>query len=140
LDAIDGGGTVFNFRNVFAVGLLLFGSTFLWMTAAFAGRTPPPEGTAWTIENVLALLAVAGFTIAAWGVGKDLGWWETVALASAVVGLVAVVPYVVALGQSHIAVADAGVGINIAMHTIGSAIVLAIAAWPVANAWVVHRL
>ena len=131
---------MFSFRNVFAVGLLLFGSTFLWMTAAFAGRTPPPEGTAWTLENVLALLAVAGFTLAAWGVWKDVGWWTTATLVSSVVGLVAVVPYVVALRQADLAIGDAGVAINIAMHAVGSAVVLAIAAWPVANTWVLDRL
>jgi hypothetical protein len=130
---------MFNFRNVFAVGLLLFGSTFLWMTAAFAGRTPPPEGTAWTIENVLALLAVVGFTAAAWGVWKELGWWEPVAAVSAVVGLVAVVPYAIALGQSHFALADPGVLINLVLHTGGSAVVLAIVVWPF-HEWVTHRL
>ncbi|MGZ4108606.1 MAG: hypothetical protein ACXVP7_02845 [Actinomycetota bacterium] len=131
---------MFNFRNVFAAGLLLFGSTFLWMTAAFAGRTPPPEGTAWTIENVLALLAVVGFTAAAWGVWKELGWWEPVAAVSAVVGLVAVVPYAIALGQSHIVLADPGVWINLVLHTGGSVVVLAIVAWPFAHEWVTHRL
>lgn len=131
---------MFSFRNVFAVGLLLFGSTFLWMTAAFAGRTPPPEGTAWTIENVLALLAVVGFTAAAWGVWKELGWWEPVAVVSAVVGLIAVVPYAIALGQSHIAFADPGVWINLVLHVGGSAVVLAIVVWPFAHEWVTHRL
>ena len=34
-----------------------------------------------------------------WGVFKELSWWEPVAVASSVVGLIAVVPYVVGLIQ-----------------------------------------
>ncbi len=86
-----------SFRNLLAVGLFLFGSTFLWMTASFTGETPPPEGAIWTLENVLALLAVLGFTAAAWGVFKDLSWWEPVTAISGVVGLVAVIPFIIGI-------------------------------------------
>jgi hypothetical protein len=82
------------FKNVMAIGLFLFGTTFMWMTASFAGRTPPPDGAVWTVENILALVAVIGFAAAGWGEFKELSWWESVAVASAVVGLIAVVPYV----------------------------------------------
>jgi hypothetical protein len=41
---------------------------FLWMTPAMAGKTPPPTGTAWTLANVLAFLAIIAFAIAALGV------------------------------------------------------------------------
>ena len=59
---------MWTFSNVLALGLLLFGTTFLWMTAAMAGTTPPPTGTAWTLTNVLCFAAVIGFTITAWAV------------------------------------------------------------------------
>jgi hypothetical protein len=52
---------MWTFKNILALGLFLFGTTFLWMTASFAGRVPPPTGTAWTLVNGLALAAVAGF-------------------------------------------------------------------------------
>lgn len=128
---------MFTFRNVVAVGLFLFGSTFLWMTAAFAGRTPPPEGVVWTVVNVLALVAVIGFTAAAWGVFKGLPWWEPVALVSALVGLVAVVPYAIAIVElSGVGgFADPGVGINLAMHLGGSLVVLALVLVPSLNEW-----
>jgi hypothetical protein len=40
---------MWTFKNLLAVGLFLFGSTFLRMTPAFAGKTPPPTGTAWAL-------------------------------------------------------------------------------------------
>jgi hypothetical protein len=115
---------MFTFKNVFAVGLFLFGTTFVWMTASFAGKTPPPTGAAWSLENVLALVAVVGFSVAAWGVFKDLSWWEPVAIVSAIVGLIAVIPYTVGLSASDIGYADSGVQINLALHAVGSGLVL----------------
>jgi hypothetical protein len=130
---------MFTFKNVMAGGLFLFGTTFLWMTAAMAGKTPPPEGTEWNVEQVLAFVAIIGFSAAAWGVFKDLAWWEPVALGSAIVGLVSVIPYTV--GISHIGgFSDLGVEINLVMHLVGSAAVLAIVVVPVVHDWVTHRL
>lgn len=107
---------MFTFRNLIAVGLFLFGTTFLWMTAAMAGKTPPPGGTAWTITNVLAYVAIAGFAIAAWGVFKQYSWWETAAVLSGVVGLGAVVPFVVGQSQLDVGFGDSGVQINLWIH------------------------
>jgi hypothetical protein len=97
---------MWTFKNILALGLFLFGTTFLWMTASFAGRVPPPTGTAWTLVNGLALAAVAGFTLAGWAVFKTYSWWPTPALLSAVVGLVAAVPFVVGLRQIRVAFTD----------------------------------
>ncbi len=81
---------MWTFKNLVALGVFLFGTTFLWMTPAFAGKTPPPKGTAWTLANVLALAAV--------------------------------------------------VQINLWMHIVGSAVVVAIVLVPAANDWVTERL
>jgi hypothetical protein len=85
-------------------------------------------------------VAVIGFAIAAWGVFKQYSWWETAAVGSAVVGLVAVVPFIV--GQSHLDVgfADLGVHINLWMHILGSAAVIAIVLLPAAHDCVTRRL
>lgn len=64
---------MWTFSNVVALGLLLFGTTFLWMTAAMTGTTTTP-GTAWTLTDVLCFAAVIGFTIAAWAVYKQYAW------------------------------------------------------------------
>ena len=130
---------MFTFKNVMAIGLFLFGTTFMWMTASFAGRTRPPDGAVWTVENILALVAVIGFAASGWGVFKELSWWEPVAVASAVVGLIAVVPYVVGLIQIDVDFADPGVQINLAMHVVGSA-VLALVLVPAVHEWFKARL
>ena len=130
---------MFTFRTIFAVGMFLFGTTFLWMTASFAGKTPPPEGPVWTIEMVLAMLALVGFSIAAWGVFKDLSWWEPVAVISSVIGLVAVIPYAIGLAGLG-GVTDSGVAINLGLHVFGSVIVVALVLVPSLHAWVTRSL
>ena len=131
---------MWTFRNVVALGLFLFGTTFLWMTAAMAGKTPPPTGIAWTATNVLAYVAIIGFTIAAWAVFKQYSWWETAALVSGFVGLVAVVPFIVGQSQLEVGFGDPGVQINLWMHILGSAAVIAIVLLPAAHGWVTQRL
>jgi hypothetical protein len=131
---------MWTFKNVLALGLFLFGSTFLWMTASFAGRVPPPTGTAWTLVNGLALAAVAGFAVAAWAVFKEYSWWNAAALLSAILGLIAVVAFLVGLVQIRAALADLGVQINLWMHAIGSVAIIATALSLAARDWVVHRL
>ena len=70
---------------------------------------------------------------------KDLPWWEPVAVVGAIVGLVASVPYVV--GISGIGgFADLGVEINLVIHVVGSAAVLAIVLVPSAHNWVERSL
>jgi hypothetical protein len=129
---------VFTFKNISAVAFFLFGTTFLWMTASFVAKSPPPSGALWTSVNVLAFAAMAAFTVTAWGVYKQTSWWETTAIASALVGLVAVVPYAAAIngvGQ----LSDPGVVLNIIIHVACSLIVLAVAVVPVIHDWFAHR-
>jgi hypothetical protein len=127
-------------KNLVALGLFLFGSTFLWMTPAFAGQTSPPTGMAWTLVNVLALVAVAGFTVAAWAVFKQHAVWAPITLASAIVGLVAVIPFVVGVSRIGPGFTDLGVQINLWMHVLGSLAAIAVVVLPGLHTWVVHRL
>ncbi|GAA1750918.1 hypothetical protein [Kocuria aegyptia] len=131
---------MWTFRNLLAIGLFLFGSTFLWMTAAMAGKAVPPKGAAWTLANVLAFLAVIGFSVTAWAVFKQYPWWDTAALVSGVIGVVAVVPFVVGQRRLDVGLGDLGVQINLWMHLLGSAAVIAIAALPGARDWVTDHL
>ena len=87
---------MFTIRNVGGVALLLFGTTFLWITPAFASRGVPSAGLWWAVTRVLALLAMAGLIIAAGGLFRRDPWWEPLAVGSAVLGLVAVVTFGVA--------------------------------------------
>jgi hypothetical protein len=129
---------VFTFKNISAVAFFLFGTTFVWMTASFAGKTPVPSGALWTVVNVLALLAVAAFTVTAWGVFKQTSWWEMTAVASAALGLIVVVPYVAAINDEG-QLSDGGVALNIVLHLVCSLIVLAVAVVPVIHDWFAHR-
>jgi hypothetical protein len=131
---------MWTFKNLLAVALFLFGSTFLWMTPAFAGRTPPPTGPAWTLVNILALAAVAGFTIAAWAVFKQYSWWGPVTLVSAIIGLVAVIPFVIGVLQIGTGLADLGIQINLWMHLLGCVAAVAVVGLPDLHTWVAHRL
>jgi sugar phosphate permease len=120
-------------RNLVALGLFLVGTAFLWLAAAMACSTPAPSGTAWTLTNVLAYVAVIGFAVAAWGVLEQYSWWETAAVVSGVAGLVAVVSFVAGQSQFDVGFADFGGQINLWMHILGSAAVIGIVLVPVAH-------
>jgi hypothetical protein len=115
-----GGRRYWTRRNVAAATLLVYASTFLWMTASFAGTKKPPGGAAWTIANVGALVSLALFTLAAWGVFKSKSWWGRAAVAGAVAGLAALVPYGLAASSTGVS----GPGLNTAIHLAGSGAVL----------------
>src|ERR1051325_4220221 len=121
---------MFSVKGIFSIGLFVFGTTFLWMTREFLSDRRGAEGFLWTSIQVLVLVAIVGFTVAAIGTFRDASWWEPVAVAAALVGLAATIPYVVGvreLGQFH----DAGVAINVALHAAGPVIVIAIVLIPV---------
>ena len=129
---------MFTFKNWVALGLFVFGTTFLWMTRDFLANPREGTGTLWSTIQVLALVAIVGFGFAAWLVFKEASW-EPIALASAVVGLAALVPYVVGVqrvGDSG----DAGVQINIAVHVVGVAVVFALVLLPAAHDWLAKRI
>jgi hypothetical protein len=127
---------MFTMRNLGGVALFLFGTTFLWLTTSFATKGVRTSGTAWSATNVLALLTLAGFTAATWGLFRASGWWEAVAVASAAVGCMAVVPY-------WIAARDAGEvspGWNVFVHLIGSAGVFVLLLVPSLERWVSEQV
>ena len=123
---------MFTVRNIGGVALFLFGTTFLWLTPAFAPKGVSTSGAAWTIANVASLLTLAGFAVATWGLFTKAAWWEPVAIAFAVVGIVALIPYLFA---------DRGEGgtnpaFNALVHVVGSAGVLILLLVPALERWV----
>ena len=107
-------------RDVAAATLLVYASTFLWMTSAFAGTKTPPGGATWALASIGALASLASFTLAAWGLFKSRPWWERAASAGAITGLAALVPYGLAASSTGVS----GPGLNSTIHIIGSAAVL----------------
>lgn len=75
---------MFTIRNLGGIALLLAGSTWLWLTPEFASAGVETSGLLWAGTRMLALVTVASFCVAAWGLFARHGWWETVALGSAV--------------------------------------------------------
>ena len=71
---------------------------------------------------------------------RQYAWWDTAALVSGVVGLVAVVPFAVAQSQLDVGLGDLGVQINLWTHIVGSAAVTATVVLPAAHDWVARRL
>lgn len=84
---------MFTIRNMGGVALFLAGTTWLWTTPAFATKGVATSGLLWSITRALSLLTVAGFCLATAGLFTRQPWWENAAIGSAVVGLVALVPY-----------------------------------------------
>lgn len=87
---------MFTIRNLGGVSLFLFGTTFTWITPEFVTAGLDNTGALWFTVRILALLTAAGFTTATWGLFKATAWWETLAIVSAIVGAIALVPYSVA--------------------------------------------
>jgi hypothetical protein len=123
---------MFTLRNLGGVALLLFGTTFLWLTPAFAGPGVSTTSVWWSITRVLALGTLAGFTVATWGLFTRASWWEAVAIASAILGVVVLIPY-------WIAAHDAGETtpwFNVLVHALGDAGVLVLLLVPALAVWV----
>jgi hypothetical protein len=136
LEERKGGGKMFTFRNVFALALFLFGTTFLWLTAAFLGEKHDARGTIWTVVQVGAVLVIIGFAAGAWGVFRGASWWESVAIVSAIAGLIVLIPYWV--GASSVSAAN--IWTNLAYHAIGSVTVLVILLVPLTHDWLLSRI
>jgi hypothetical protein len=129
---------MFTFRNMVAVAVFLFGSTFLWMMPLFIG--PKANGTLWNVGQVLGFLAILGFTAVAWGIFTGAAWWEPAAIASGVVGLAATLPYALAAPSTVAAGDPLSLVINIGMHALGSAAVIAVLTVRPAELWLAGRL
>lgn len=123
---------MFTIRNLGAVALFLFGTTFLWLTPDFATRGISTSGAWWTVTRVLALVTLAGFTVATWGLFQRASWWELVAIAAAVLGIVVLLPYWVAAS----AAGETTPGFNVFIHALGSAGVLILLLVPTLERWV----
>ncbi len=125
---------MFTIRNIGGVALLLAGSTWLWMTPAFAGGGVPTKGAMWGLAGVLSLLTVAGFCAATWGLFSRHAWWETVATIVALVGIVAVVAFCIA---AYSAGENAGgVTLNAVLHVLMVAGILVLLRVPQLEQWV----
>lgn len=123
---------MFTIRNMGGVALFLFGTTFLWLTPAFATRGIPTTGAWWSITRILAFVTLASFTVATSGLFWRTSWWEAAAIVSALVGAVVLVPYWFAAHGAG----ETSPGFNVLIHAAGSAGVLLLLLVPRLARWV----
>jgi hypothetical protein len=123
---------MFTIRNIGGVALFLFGTTFMWLTPAFVTQGHKTGGAMWSLTNGLALLAVVGFSIATFGLFRHASWWEPVAIASAVVGVLVLGPYWVAARHAG----EATPAFNVLIHALGDAGVFVLLLVPSLERWV----
>jgi hypothetical protein len=125
---------MFTIRTMGGFALLLAGSSWLWLTPAFASRGVSTSGVWWAITRVLCLLAVVAFCVATWGLFARAGWWEMAALGSAALGLIALVPYWVSAQGGGESVGTAAW--NVFVHLLMVAGVVALLMVPQLERWV----
>ena len=123
---------MFSIRNVGGVSLFLFGTTFLWLTPMFAAADVDTSGAAWATVGFLASVTIIGFTVATFGLFRRAGWWEPLAVACAVAGLVTLVPYWIAADGSGVA----NPVFDVVIHAVGSFGVLLLLRFPRLEHWV----
>jgi hypothetical protein len=123
-------------RAIVAIVVLLFGTTFLWLTPSFVGSAAKAQGTLWTVVQIVSLVTIVGFAVAAYGVWRDALPWEPIAIGSAVVGLVATAAYGLAVRD----LSGAANVPNLVIHGVGSLVVLLVLLVPAAHSWLLDRL
>jgi hypothetical protein len=123
---------MFTIRNLGGVALFLFGTTFMWLTPSFASPGVSTKGIAWSITQVLALVTIALFTAATWGLFTKAGWWEAVAVVAAALGVLVLIPYWLAAGHAG----EPSPGFNVLVHALGSIGVWVLLLVPSLEQWV----
>ncbi len=123
---------MFSVRNLGGVSLFLFGTTFVWLTPMFAAADVDTTGVAWAATGILAALTILGFTVATWGLFRRSGWWEGLAEASAILGLITLIPYWIAAHSSGVA----NPVFDVLIHAAGSVGVLLLLRVPRLEHWV----
>jgi hypothetical protein len=125
---------MFTLRNIGGVALFLAGTTWLWLTPAFATKGVSTSSTLWDVTRVLCLLTIVVFSVSTWGLFARDGWWEATAIAAAALGLVTLVPYWFAATDGGEATGT--VAYNAALHVVMVAGVFVLLLVPNLEHWV----
>lgn len=129
---------MFTIRNLGGVALFLAGTTWLWVTPMFASKGVSTSGFLWSLTQAMSLLTVVGFCVATVGLFGRQPWWEIAAISSAVVGLLALVPYWVAGTQGGETTGT--VAYNAILHVLMVAGIFALLQVPQLERWVEHNV
>ena len=129
---------MFTIRNIGGVALFLAGTTWLWLTPAFASKEVSTSGLTWAITRALCLVTVVGFCVATYGLFARHAWWEPVALASAALGLVTLIPYWFA--ATHGGVGSGEATWNALVHVLMIGGIFVLLSVPQLEHWVDHQV
>lgn len=125
-------------RTITAVAVFLFGTTFLWLTPAMAGKSGQElSGARWVTVQVLVWAAILGFSAAAWGLYRSLPWWTPVLAVSALAGLAASAVYALAVRDVP---GVANVASNVLLHAGVSLVLLVVVSTPTVRQTLTERL
>ncbi|TQJ48443.1 hypothetical protein [Phycicoccus sp. SLBN-51] len=125
-------------RTITAIAVFLFGTTFLWLTPAMAGKSGPDLGGArWVAVQLLVWASIIGFTLSAWGIYRSQAWWVPALAASAVAGVAAAAVYGFAVRDVS---GVANVASNVVIHAGISLALLGAVATPALRHTLVERL
>jgi hypothetical protein len=80
----------------------------------------------------MAFATIVGFTIATVSLFRKATWWESAAIASAIVGLIVLIPYWIAAHSSG----ETTPWFNVLIHAICAIAVLVLLLVPALNSWV----
>lgn len=114
-------------RVIGALLLGLYGASYLWLTPDMAGHST--GGALWALVQVLVIITVAGFMVAAWGVAKAAPWGLPMTVVAVIAGLAALIPYAVAVPD----IWSGGAAVNAALHGLGSVALLLLVLIPPAE-------
>ena len=124
---------MFTIRNLGGVALFLFGTTYMWLTPLFAKNAGAATRTVlWSVVMVLCVITMAGFTVATWALFAKASWWSAVAVASALTGLIVLIPYWVAAQ----AIGEPTPWYNVLIHALGAVAILVLLRVPTLSSWV----
>lgn len=123
---------MFTIRSMGGVALLLFATTFIWLTPGFASRGVSTKGAWWSATSLLSWAALVILLVATWGLFSRETWWTGVALIGSAVGILAAGVYWIAASRS----AENAPAFNALIHVFGSAGVFILLLVPSLEAWV----
>lgn len=129
---------MFTIRNMGGVALFLAGSTWLWLTPMSATKGVTTSGFLWSTTRALSLLTIVGFSVATVGLFARQSWWASAAIGSAVVGLLALIPYWFAGTKGGEATGT--VAWNATVHVLMVAGIFTLLLVPQLERWVQHHV
>lgn len=129
---------MFTIRNMGGVALFIAGSTWLWLTPMLATKGVTTSGFLWSTTRALSLLTIVGFSVATVGLFARQSWWESAAIGSAVVGLLALIPYWFAGTQGGETTGT--VAWNATVHVLMVAGIFTLLLVPQLERWVQHHV